>query len=126
MATKIYVNDGTLGLSGNTLATVEEWNESILAPSELKPSDIVTLKEDGSLSSFILGEELNLQRLHVVVVQAGSFQSFEYENCMISVYSARCFYYPDHNQYVAFEGTVDECEKWRSAAINQKSLHPTI
>jgi len=62
----------------------------------------------------------------VVVIQTGAFQSFEYDNCMISVYNSNSFHYPDHNQYIAFDGTEDECEKWRSAAIDQKSLHPNL
>ena len=62
----------------------------------------------------------------VVVIQAGAFQSFEYENCMISVYSVNSSSVPDHNQYIAFDGTEDECERWRSAAIDQKTLHPNL
>ena len=62
----------------------------------------------------------------VVVVQAAAFTSFDYETCMLSIYTKDSFNYPDHNQYIGFEGSEKECEQWYDASQNPKTLTPNL
>lgn len=64
--------------------------------------------------------------MYAVTAQVGSFQSFEYENAYLGIYSLDMVKNHDFNTIILFEGSEEDCDFYLFACQSQESLDPNI